>query len=133
MALSILLTVIIFPLAGLERLGVSALLVAVAAAPLAPMMALVLAVFAGNKVQGFAVIKGLGVVLPAPLIAYFVNQPWTVVLGVVPTYWPSRLYWALLSGESSWWIWLAAGLAYQSLLVGLLVRQFNRVSGRSSD
>jgi hypothetical protein len=52
---------IIFPLSGLDDLPpFHILLTATAAAPLAPMFALYLASIAQNKVQGFALLKGLG-------------------------------------------------------------------------
>jgi fluoroquinolone transport system permease protein len=124
-ALSVALTLVTFPLAGITQLGAGVLLVAVAAAPLAPLMALALGAFAGNKVQGFALVKGLGVVLPAPLLAYFVDAPWTAALAVVPTYWPARLYWALLDSAPQAWLFLAGGLVYQAVLLALLLRRFD--------
>ena len=48
--------------------------IAVATAPLTPIFALILAAFAQNKVQGFAVMKGLGRALMIPLVAYFIIQ-----------------------------------------------------------
>ena len=132
-AMSVLLTLITFPLAGLNDLGIGTLVVAVSAAPLAPMMALVLGTLATNKVHGFALVKGLGVVLPIPLIAYFVDAPWTVLLGVVPTYWPAQVYWSFLNGGSNAAPYFLIGLTYQALLVAVLLRRFSQAAGRSSD
>jgi fluoroquinolone transport system permease protein len=131
MALSVALTLVTFPLAGISELGAGALLVAVAAAPLAPLLALALGAFAENKVQGFALVKGLGVVLPAPLIAYFLDTPWTAALALVPTYWPSRLYWALLAGAPDAWLFLFGGLVYQGLLLVFLLRRFHATVHRT--
>jgi fluoroquinolone transport system permease protein len=132
-AVSVALTLVMFPLAGINELGAGgALMGALAAAPLAPMMALVLGAFAENKVQGFALVKGLGIVLPAPLLVYFVDAPWTVVLGLAPTYWPARVYWALLTEPSAAWLLLLVGLVYQSALLVLLLRRFDQAMHRAS-
>jgi fluoroquinolone transport system permease protein len=131
-ALSVALTLITFPLAGIGALGAAVLPLAVAAAPLAPIMALALGAFAENKVQGFALVKGLGIVLPAPLIAYFINAPWTAVLAVVPTYWPARFYWALLAGDANAAWFLAGGVVYQGALLVLLLRRFGVATGRAA-
>jgi fluoroquinolone transport system permease protein len=125
--LSLAMTVAAFPLAGLDGPGIVALLAALAAAPLAPLIALGLAAFAQNKVQGLALLKGASVLLAAPLAALFVPAPWQWAFGVAPTYWPARLYWAMAAGEPGWWIFLLAGLAYQALLLAALLRRFERV------
>jgi len=67
------------------------------------------------------------VLLIAPIAAIFVPMPWQSALGIAPTYWPARLYWALGASEPGWWIYLLAGLIYQALLVVVLLRRFERV------
>ena len=131
-AISVALTLFTFPLAGITEIGAGALVVALAAAPLAPILVLALGLFAENKVQGFALVKGLGIVLPAPLIAYFVDAPWTALLGVVPTYWPARLYWALLADAPNAGLFLAGGLIYQGLLLAFLLRRFEVAAHRTA-
>ena len=131
MLLSLIMTVAAFPIAGLAGAGMPAvLLAAMAAAPLAPLIALGLAAFAENKVQGLALLKGASVLLIAPIAALFVPAPWQWALGVAPTYWPARLYWALGAGEPGRWAYLLAGLAYQALLLAALLRRFERVMGQ---
>lgn len=126
--LSVLLTLIVMPLAGFAGIGLGPLLLAAAvAALLAPLFALSLVALAANKVQGFALMKAAGVVLFPPLIAYFVPSGWQLAFGVFPSYWPARLYWLYLAGENNFWVYLAAGVLYQALLLALLVRRFNRV------
>ncbi|HSJ59370.1 MAG TPA: hypothetical protein VLC95_19450 [Anaerolineae bacterium] len=126
--LSIAVTVVVFPLAGLHDLAFLELcLVALSAAPLAPLFALFLAAFAANKVQGFALQKGMGIVLLPPMIAYFLPMPWQLAAGLVPTFWPAKVYWVLEAGEPAAWAYALAGLLVQSALLALLVRRFNRV------
>jgi fluoroquinolone transport system permease protein len=128
MLLSVVTTLVTFPLAGLEKPGVMWLLVAaLIAAPLAPLIALALATFASNKVQGFALLKASGVFQMAPLVAYFVSEQWQMAFWIFPNYWTAKLLWTLESGEANPWPYLAAGLTYQSLLLVILLRRFNRL------
>ncbi|MCA9972587.1 MAG: hypothetical protein KC425_20340 [Anaerolineales bacterium] len=123
-------TMLVLPVSGLAALtAVQLLLVAVAAAPQAPLLALLLAALAQNKVQGFALLKASSVVMLPPLLAYFLPPPWPLLLGIVPTVWPARLFWALQAGDPAGLL-LAAALAYQGLLLLALARAFRRVMTR---
>jgi fluoroquinolone transport system permease protein len=126
--IGLLLSLVVLPLSGLVQLNLLHLLaVALAAAPLAPLFALFLAAFATNKVQGFAIQKGLGVVMLPPVIAYFVPAPWQWLFGLVPTYWPAQVLWQAQSGSGQLWLYLGAGLLVQGLLLWFLLRRFNRL------
>src|SRR4030095_6652844 len=71
--LSVAVALAAYRLAGLSQPGIPELLVcALATSPFAPLVALALAVFAQNKVQGFALVKASSVFQMAPLVAYFV-------------------------------------------------------------
>lgn len=127
MLLSVAVTLAALPLAGVSPGVPSLLACALAAAPFAPLVALALAVFAQNKVQGFALVKASGVFQMAPLVAYFIKQEWQPVFGIFPTYWPAKLLWTLQAGGGKAWPYFATGLAYQLLLLFLLLRRFNRL------
>lgn len=125
--LSLVMTVMIFPLAGLVEIEfLPLLLAALGAAPLAPLYALGVAAFAANKVQGFAVTKALGVLLVFPALAWFVPLPWQLAFGLVPLYWPVKLYWLLQAGQPYAWLYGLGGWLYQFGLLALLLRRFNR-------
>lgn len=131
MMASIMATMIVIPLSGILTIGpLPLLLVAIGAAPLAPMIAIALAVIAQNKVQGFAVMKASGIILLPPMIAYFVQGSWHLLLALVPTYWPAMMLWTAVAGDPFFWFYWAVGLAYQILLLAILVRRFNRVMRR---
>ncbi len=131
MALGVLLTLMVVWLVGLVSMHpVEVLVAAIAAAPLGPIYALFLAGFAHNKVQGFALMKAAGILSWPPIIAYFVPLVWQWVLGAVPTYWPIKVFWMLEADEADWWPYLAIALAYQALLLLLLLRRFQTVSTR---
>jgi fluoroquinolone transport system permease protein len=95
-----------------------------------PVMSLFLAAFAENKVQGFALVKGVGAVLLAPVVAWFVDMPWQLLAGVVPSYWPLRAYWSAGSPGADFWIFLAVGFVYHGLLLVWLLRRFETVLRR---
>jgi len=141
MAASVLLLFVAMPLAGLGMPGWGPLLlVALSAAPLAPLFALFLVAFAENKVQGFALMKAAGMALMLPMVAFFVRPAWQIAFGPLPTYWSLKLY-MLLAGNSAIGgassgavgealLYLLGGLAYQSALIMLLLRRFRAVMQR---
>jgi hypothetical protein len=94
-------TLIGYPLTGLTPLDAGTLLPIAAVASLAaPLLALVLAAAAPNKVAGFAVVKVLNSVNLLPIAAFFVPPPLQYVAGIVPTYWPMRALWSAALGEA---------------------------------
>ncbi|MDX1600106.1 MAG: hypothetical protein R3191_01190 [Anaerolineales bacterium] len=122
--LSLLLTPLLFPLTGLAEISLHGLfLLSAAAAPLAPLLALFLAAFASNKVQGFALMKGLGGVMMLPVLTYFIPGTWQLVFGVMPTYWPLWAYWSVEAGTGAGWIYALVGIVYQAGLIGWLARR----------
>jgi hypothetical protein len=121
-------TIITFPMANLVTFPMGHLfLVALLAAPLAPTFALFMAAFAQNKVQGFAIMKASGTFLVLPLLGYFIRSNWQWAFGLIPTYWPAKLYWVLDAGEPGAWIYFVVGVVFQVALLVLLLRRFNRV------
>lgn len=122
---SLITLVLVLPLTGLLPLAqLPAVLPAVAlASMLGPVLALVMVVFASNKLEGLALMKGFGILLVGPLAAYFIRSDWQLLLGVLPTYWPARAYWAASSGGPAW-PFLLVGLAYHALLLAWLLRRF---------
>lgn len=129
--ISLTLTLLTFPWNGLLYLPLGQLFwVAVVAAPLAPIFALFLAVFAANKVQGFAIMKGSGIFLVAPLIGYFIDSNWQRLFGLIPTYWPLKLYWVFEAGQPYGWLYFIVGLGIQAIYLALFLRRFNHIMRR---
>jgi fluoroquinolone transport system permease protein len=123
---------IFVPVVGLVTLPYAPLLpIALVAALEGPIFALLLASFAANKVQGLAVMKGLSLLLVAPIVAYFVPTPWQWLFALVPTFWPLKAFWQLLAGEA-WWPIVIFGVVANGTILLLLLRHFKRVLGRQS-
>lgn len=125
--LSVFMSGLVFPLAGLAPLpftGLAAL--ALLAALEAPLYALFLASFAENKVAGLALLKGVSTLLMLPMAAYFVPSNWQLLAGLIPTYWPLKLFW-LVRGGGSYGGYFLVGLAFHLLLLIAFLRRFDRV------
>lgn len=131
LVLSAVVLLVVIPLVGLVEVALVPLLISVlATSALTPLFALFLAAFAANKVQGLALVKGLGIILLPGLIAYFVPFPWQLALGLSPVYWPLKLFWELQAGAPTAWFYGLAGLAYHGLLLLALLRRFQQVMSR---
>jgi fluoroquinolone transport system permease protein len=128
MVLSIVATLLTLPLAGVGAPGPLPLLVAgLVASSAAPLYAMVLAAFAANKVQGFALIKVVGAITTLPVFALFVDGPGGLLLGIVPTWWPTRLYWSLTGADTGpAWLFAIGSVIYAGVLLVALWRRFMR-------
>jgi fluoroquinolone transport system permease protein len=119
-------TLIGYPLTGLVPLALSTLLpITIVAGLSAPILALVLAIAAPNKVAGFAVVKVMNAVNLLPVVAYFAPRPLQFIAGIFPTYWPMRALWSASAGESSG-AYLAIGAVVSGLALALAVWVFDQ-------
>ena len=119
-------TLIGYSLTGLTPLALSSLLpMAIVAGLSAPILALVLAIAAPNKVAGFAVVKVMSAVNLLPVVAYFVPRPLQFVAGVFPTYWPMRALWSAAAG-ASYGAYLVLGTVVSGLTLVLAAWLFER-------
>lgn len=75
------------------------LLACLAAAMMVPLTVLVLVGFAAGKMEGIALIKGVGVLMLGPLAAVFVDRGWQPVFWPLPTYWPADAFLAAVDGR----------------------------------
>lgn len=132
LVLCVVLSWITVPLAGLtETTWLQLTVTSIVAAPLAPIYALFLGAFAGNKVQGFALAKAIGIVILPCIAAYFVTGPWQTAFGVVPHYWSMKVFWLFDAGApEAALVHAAVGLGWQGVVLVLLVRRFSHIVRR---
>jgi fluoroquinolone transport system permease protein len=129
--LTIALMFVILPLGGIGVLAPWKIAItAIAAAPMAPMFALFLASLAQNKVQGFALAKLAGLPLLLPTFAFFIDSGWEYAFGLIPSYWPMKVYWMLSAGEPGVWFFVLVAVVYQLALTQALLRRFSHVMHR---
>lgn len=125
---SVPLVVVLHQLLGVVGLSHSeVIVVAVAGTPMVPLLALVIAAFAGNQVEGFAVMKGAGFLLMGPLASFFISRPWDLLVGVLPTFWPIKAYFAAAEGSMGlFWTAVVISLVYPLPWIAFLYRLFRR-------
>jgi fluoroquinolone transport system permease protein len=119
-------TLLGYGLIGITPLPIGPLLAISAVAGLsAPLIALVLATAAPNKVAGLAVVKVLNGVNLLPIAAYFLPTPAQYVAGVIPTYWPMRAFWSAAQ-HMSYSVYLSIGCLVGALALVVAAHLFER-------
>jgi len=119
-------TLACYPLIGITPLPFTTLLALTPVAGLwAPLLALVLATAAPNKVAGFAVVKVLNSVNLLPIAAFFLPVPIQYAAGILPAYWPMRAFWSAAAG-APFGPYLAIGAAAGALAIGVAGVLFER-------
>ena len=103
------------------------ILVSIGASFTTPIVTLFYAVYAENKVQGFAYAKFVSVAGWVILIAWFVSNPFQWLFGLFPPFWISKAYWMAFEGNQLWWISLIIGIVSQVALIILLLKRFNKI------
>lgn len=79
---------------------------------------------AGNKIQGIAMVRLLGILIAGlPCLPWFVDSAWNLAFGVLPPYWAAKAFW-VASDHGTWWPYLLAGVAYNLALIWPLLRRF---------
>ncbi|NJM06005.1 ABC transporter permease subunit [Candidatus Gracilibacteria bacterium] len=95
------------------------------AALFAPVATLALVAFARNKLEGFALMKGAGLLLMGPIASLFVSGWAQYLFVILPTYWPLQALVAALADKPSA-LYISGGLLYNVVLMVLLYTQYRR-------
>jgi fluoroquinolone transport system permease protein len=125
-----LLTLACFPLAGLLPFRASFVPPVLLSALWAPMLALMMASFATNKIQGFVLMRASNVLVGLPVLAWFVSGWSRYAFGVLPSFWPLEAFWRAAEGQSSW-IVVSLGLVVHAACLWWLLRRFRQAVGRA--
>jgi fluoroquinolone transport system permease protein len=104
--------------------------VSLAAAPAAPIFALLVATVANNKVQAFAYLKLFGIGPMFVIGAYFIPEPWQWLAAIYPPYCACKAYWIAEAGGSQWPFWVLGGLVGSAVWVIGLQRLYLKASRR---
>jgi len=127
-AVSIVTTLLAYPLAGLMPVSLTMLIATTVLASLtAPFIALIFAAFARNKVEGFAIQKMLGGLFMIPMVAYFIPSGWQLLFGIFPTYWTLKAFWVACEGGPGFWPYVIAGILVHIVFIGLLMKRFDKI------
>jgi fluoroquinolone transport system permease protein len=122
-------TVTVRLLDGLSWLEIIAF--SVVSALLVPSIALLIAAVAKNKIEGFAFMKGGGIVIFIPVLSLLevFQDGKQYLLGIVPIFWPLK---AILNdalhltndANAPFWVYMLVGAVYAIALGGLALRGF---------
>ena len=127
MLLSLVMTMLVYPISGLQPIGFLSLFAnAILAMPLAPLFALTFAIFAENKIQGLVLMKAAGGILFLPIAAYFLPDVWKIITAIIPTFWPGQFYWYALAQNPLQWVIFLAGMLIQTILIFILQKRWTR-------
>jgi fluoroquinolone transport system permease protein len=92
-----------------------------------PVVALFIACFAKNKVEGLALAKVTTFLLTTPLVIHFVNSKWAMLGMILPPYWAVKLF---VNNTNEWfWVQFVIGLCIHILVINLLLKRFQRMIG----
>ena len=91
---------------------------------LAPIVVLLLASFATDKVQGLALTKFGGVAGLTIMGGWFVSEPYQWLFGIFPPFLTSKAYWMFIEHRAqAWWILLLA-VFLQAWVLRVLIARF---------
>lgn len=123
--LSIIYIIILVPATELISVyRVSLIPVSFLASLFAPLLMLFLAIFANNKVEGFALTKASGVFILAPIASYFIESKWQLLVGVMPTYWSFKSFIIATEGSGNYWSYIFVGFLFYLIILILLLKLF---------
>lgn len=122
---STILTFLVLPLASLVELKYLALVpVVFLAAFQVPLVALLMGAFAGNKVEGLTLTKGLGFTFIGPALGYLAPHPWSYIGAIFPPYWITEAFMASFTPGLPYALYLLGGFTTNILLLRYLLMRF---------
>lgn len=85
---------------------------------------LLIVALAGNKIQGIAMVRALGMLIAGlPCLPWFIDSAWGLAFGVLPPYWAAKAFW-VASADGTWWRYLLVGVLYNLAIAWPLFRRF---------
>jgi fluoroquinolone transport system permease protein len=85
---------------------------------------LLIVAVAGDKIQGIAMVRALGILIAGlPCLPWFVDSAWNLAFGVLPPYWAAKAFWVADAG-GVWWPYLLGGVFYNLAIAWPLFRRF---------
>lgn len=108
------------------------ILIAVLSSLQAPIVALLVNAFASNKVEGFVVMKGSGLILLIPIASIFITNWTELLLGVVPGFWVARMVSISLIPADyllNTYVYFVVGIVVNLLFITLLYKKYTKRIG----
>ncbi|BBX17238.1 fluoroquinolone transporter permease [Mycolicibacterium duvalii] len=84
---------------------------------------------AGNKIQGLAMVRALGMLIAGlPCLPWFIDSAWHLAFGVLPPYWAAKAFW-VAAEHGTWWPYFIGGAVYNVAVAWPLLRRFVAMNG----
>jgi fluoroquinolone transport system permease protein len=74
-------------------------------------------------------VKMLNGITLLPIVAYFIQNDLQLLAGIIPTYWPLKVFW-LAASSQSYGAYLLAGIIINCLALWLFLQRFQVVLHR---
>ncbi len=85
---------------------------------------LLIVAVANNKIQGLAMVRGLGMLIAGlPCLPWFIDSAWNLAFGVLPPFWAAKAFW-VASDHGTWWPYIVVGVVYNVAIAWPLFRRF---------
>lgn len=108
------------------------ILIAAVSSLQAPFLALVVNSFAQNKVEGFVIMKGTGIILILPAVAFWITDWKEFFLIIAPGFWPARMIqmemMPFLEYNFTFILYFILGLLYNFILAFGLFKLYTKKS-----
>lgn len=89
----------------------------------APLTGLIINILSHNKIEGFAIMKLLGMIIVLPVISLFFNDAKELFFAIIPAFWPAKMISSVIRGGEqmflSYNLYFAIGIGY-ALIVNAL-------------
>jgi hypothetical protein len=127
MGISFLVSMILFHYGGVARLPwIQEILLSVLYSLSAPLITLLLAAFARNRIEGLAQMKMVNILLMLPGLIYFLPYNLLHLTALIPTYWNFRATEMAILQSRSFLLYFSGGLLLQGGIIYLLNRKLER-------
>lgn len=123
-------TLLNLPLLGLipSTLWLPAAVTAIGFIFTGPILAMLLGAYARSKIEAITLFRGVTLLIPATLVAYFVDSDWQYLFGINPVYWPMKALWVYWEGGNGL-PYVLIGLVYGFFISRFLFARFRRCLG----
>jgi len=95
----------------------------------APVTGLIINIFSRNKIEGFAIMKLMGMIIIIPVISLAFSDAKELFFGIVPAFWPAKMISATVRGDDlvylNYNLYLWIGLGYALIVNTVSYRIFN--------
>ena len=96
----------------------------------APITGLLINIFSQNKIEGFAIMKLLGIIVMLPIISLLFTDARELFFAIFPAFWPAKMISTLIRGEAqmflSYNLYFWIGLVYVAIASLLAYKKFIR-------